>query len=413
MKINSLGYRVPDLTLTDSQNEAKKKALEWYKKVKDQRANQLFFIAGYAGTGKSTITPVLLSEMGLQAHTVAFMTYTGKASVVLSQKTGTEVNTIHSQIYRQNEHTGNWDLRRPDDCQLTYKRLILLDEVSMVSEQMMMDIMSFGVPILCFGDPGQLPPIGAASYFNENRKPDVFMTEITRQALESPIIEIAHRLREGRGVLNGQYGTEVWAGPRKDFDRETFHFADQVICGKNDTRVDLNVEIRKELGYSDHRDSLPVRGEKLICLKNNHKLGTMNGQVFLAASNATNPFNSQHSFYIDLVEHVRRLAGPDLEEYLDGYGKYADMVRRIPNVEAFSGNLNTPNLPQELKLPYHAMKNMIEVDYGYAITTHKAQGSQWDNVLMINEPPFRDVELNNRWAYTSVTRAAKILCIIQ
>ena len=84
MNRNSLGYMCPDFDLTDSQNKAKKEAVEWHKKVVDRRADQLFFIAGYAGTGKSTITPVILTELGIPAHQVAFMTYTGKASRVLS-----------------------------------------------------------------------------------------------------------------------------------------------------------------------------------------------------------------------------------------------------------------------------------------------------------------------------------------
>ena len=156
-----------------------------------------------------------------------------------------------------------------------HARLIVLDEVSMVGEDMARDLMSFGKPILVLGDPGQLPPIKGEGAFTKDA-PDIMLTEIHRQAEESAIIRLATMARQGEPIGFGQYDTFVWKMRKMDVTPEQCLRGGQVICGLNATRLQLNNAMRRAAGFGD--GWLPTgRGEKIICLKNQNDLGLING----------------------------------------------------------------------------------------------------------------------------------------
>ena len=163
--------------------------------------------------------------------------------------------------------------------------LIVLDEVSMVGDDMARDLLAFGKPILVLGDPGQLPPIKGEGAFTK-AAPDVMLTEIHRQAGESAIIRLATMARQGLPIPYGEHDAYVWKMPRLGVAPEQMLRGGQVICGRNATRIQLNIAMKRAAGFDgvyptgEHRDG---QLEKIICLKNRHDLGIVNG-MFLELS---------------------------------------------------------------------------------------------------------------------------------
>lgn len=460
----------PKWAPNDGQHRAIVNACQWYKSRKGRRfspsreismggdtydRNQIFIIYGWAGTGKTSVVPFIFDEIGVSPSRIAYMTYTGKAALVLSRKIGTPVGTIHSQIYKliENPVTKEKEVILRHDSPIRDMKLIILDEVSMVNKKIMTDLMSFGIPIICLGDPFQLPPIGGDVFFSDDLQPDIYLTEITRTALDNPVIWFSTNIREGRGVKYGQFGDSergfVWVGSRKDLDEATFTSADQVICGFNRTRVEWNGWFRKKIGIiSDQRDIYPHKGDKLICLKNNYTLGVVNGMMLTALSESTIKQGSRLYFDLTLGEHgvhipedylslyqyvkqeeesasyedrqtllslLHQYRNESLAQKEQGlipspdYSNLADALI-LPHQECYTGWLMSAAVPDHLKVHWSDLKKVAEIDYGYVISGHKAQGSGWPNVAVLDEPPFRgDENMNARWRYTCSTRTEKNL----
>jgi exodeoxyribonuclease-5 len=165
-------------------------------------------------------------------------------------------------------------LNPQSDAALT--KLIVLDEVSMVDEEMARDLMSFRKPILVLGDPGQLPPIKGEGAFTRDA-PDVMLTEIHRQAEESAIIRLATMARQGEAIGFGQYDAHVAKMRKMDVTPEQALRGGQVICGRNATRFDLNNALRRAAGFGGAGILPSGPLEKIICLKNQNELGLING----------------------------------------------------------------------------------------------------------------------------------------
>src|SRR5581483_1816968 len=319
------GGAVNEITPSDTQARAIAAIKDWFNNESGKR--QVFRLFGYAGTGKSTVLKFALAELGLEPHKsdregqcvpgVVTATFTGKAALVLRRK-GTTARTIHSLIYSvivatdEEIEAANKKIAEAekDALKLTgfertaaeaaieatrqalsqmkkprfalnpqsdaaHAKLIVLDEVSMVGEEMARDLMSFGKPILVLGDPGQLPPIKGEGAFT-NEAPDIMLTEIHRQAEESAIIRLATMARRGEPIGFGQYDTFVWKMRKMDVTPEQCLRGGQVICGLNATRLQLNNAMRRTAGYGN--GYLPTgRGEKIICLKNQNDIGLING----------------------------------------------------------------------------------------------------------------------------------------
>jgi exodeoxyribonuclease-5 len=394
---------------------------------------QVFRLFGYAGTGKTTLAKHLAESAG----TVLFACFTGKAASVLRSKGCPGASTIHSLIYQPRDD-GTYridDLRRqleeleaqlyaeakaeaaPDepaenikayvernenvqrlkrqiaeekqkkrkpifelkaDSPLRDADLLVVDEVSMVDEEMATDLMSFGTKILALGDPAQLPPVKGSGYFTDAR-PDILLTEIHRQARDNPIIDMATRVRSGESLRCGDYGTSRVI-TRADANKDLYLSHDQMLVGKNATRRAVNGRFRELLG----RNSIPtpLAGDKLICLRNNHDLGLLNGTLWNCKA-ASPPFSKRISLTV---------------EPFDGAGATQELVA---HEDFFLGG----------EPSFYEMRDAESFDYGYAITTHKAQGSQWDNVLILDESAcFRDEA--ERWLYTALTRAAQRVTVV-
>lgn len=373
-----------------------------------------FQLAGYAGTGKTTLARHLAESVSTEGA-VYFAAYTGKAAHVLQKAGCVNVSTIHKLIYAPKEKSKQRlkDLEAEKAKLLTHKpppltliekvekairmemtnlsrpsfqlnsespligaRLLVVDEYSMVSEQMGEDLLSFGCPILFLGDPGQLPPVGGNPFLKG--QPDVMLTDIRRQAKENPIIWMATEVREGRRLAGGAYGeSSVRAAnsmAREDIAQLVLD-CDQLLVGRNATRISSNSRARELLGRTD---PLPQEGDKLVCLRNDHETGLLNGQLWTCRTDSI--FDGDYSI-------------------LNIVGEEGQKLEVISHPQYFTGG----------KPDYWARKDAQEFDYGYALTVHKSQGSQFPTVLLFDEWHKED---RRQWLYTAITRAAEKIDVI-
>lgn len=374
---------------------------------------QVFHLFGYAGTGKTTLARHLVSEI---SGLVLFGAFTGKAALVLQSKGCHGAMTIHQMIYvpriksaerlaqlerevhaeedpdKQREIAQiiaeeRENLRRPAfslnlESPVRDAALVVLDEVSMVGESIAQDLLKYGTRILALGDPAQLPPVKDAGYFT-NVTPEVMLTEIHRQSEGSPIIDLATRTRLGQRLPLGNYGNcRIIAKGSLSIEELAAH--DQIIVGKNATRSIINNKIRKEVkGFDSH---LPVAGDKLVCLRNNRDAGLLNGSQWIV----------NDCEIID--EDMLRLWICSV----DSQDPYTFEVQAFRHY--FEDRVD--------EIPFYQMRESNHFDFGYAITCHKSQGSQWGSVAIVNESAsFRDQA--SKWLYTAITRAADRLTLIQ
>jgi exodeoxyribonuclease-5 len=339
---------------------------------------QVFRLFGYAGTGKTTLARHIAE--GVDGK-VLFAAFTGKAALVMRSKGCAGASTIHSLIYKafeSGEETPSFELW--DEAPASKAELIVIDECSMVDEELGRDLMSFGVPLLVLGDPAQLPPIQGAGFFT-NAEPDALLTEVHRQAQDDPIVRLSMEVRAGNRLAPGNYGaTQV---VRRDaLDPERVLAADQILVGRNATRRAYNARMRERRGIDG---AMPIAGDKLVCLRNNRRKGLFNGGLWLVKER---PATRRQILKMRLA--------PDHE-----IGERIVKVSVRP--ECFTGAIEAVEWPQR--------KRYDEFDFGYVLTVHKAQGSQWDDVVLFDES-FAFPDSRERWLYTGITRAAKRLTVV-
>jgi exodeoxyribonuclease-5 len=377
-----------DITPTDEQAKAIKAVVDWY----GAPGRQEFYLAGYAGVGKSTIAKLAIEEITERygVKNVRTGAYTGKAASVLRKKGNEGAQTIHSLIYlpKVDRKTGELTFILSEESAAASADLIVLDECSMIDDRMADDLRSFGKKILVMGDPGQLPPVNGQGAFTRN-EPDVFLHEIHRQAADSPILELATMARKGERLPLGYSKGVVEVLALTKPTQESVYRADtQPICGLNRVRWVYTQRIRTRLGYDGRR---PIPGERLICCKNNHKEGIFNGGQgrLLSITDAQGRGRDAYSLSVRMED-----LGRDTEDLLtDPY--------------LFSNHFSEGKAE---KIPGHKPA-LNEFDWGYIITAHKAQGSSWDHVTVIDDSvAFR--ENRDRWLYTAITRAESGLTLL-
>ena len=378
------------ITLTDEQNKAINTFKTWFKNNK----KGYFSLLGCAGTGKSSLIPYLIDSLKLRKSQVAVCSYTGKAALVLKRKGINNAKTIHQTIY----DVKVIKVPPPENVKVIFSRktslhpvkLIVVDEASMIDEEMHNDLMQFNIPILYIGDPYQLPPI--SGNWNVMEHCDFQLTEILRQAKESPIIQIADIVRNKKSIpyQNGDFFKKIYL---EDFDNSMFSEYNQIAVGTNSQREAINKIYREEfLGITAN---YPKENEKLVVLKNNYYHNLYNGQCLLLGSN-----NSITQIKGRQYHHL---------EYIDEM-EYNDVVLSIQS----DGYKIAPfafNVPQKEYSKHGG--DVVFADYGYALTVHKMQGSQWDSVLIFDGGfGAWDKELRSRWLYTAITRAKEKLLIV-
>lgn len=373
------------IRLTTKQEEGLKLAIQRYKSREPYTC-----IAGYAGTGKSTLVQYIIKELNIPDEFIAYVAYTGKASLVLQQKGCPGATTAHRLLYYSKEKPDGTFIHTPRERPEHPLKLIVVDEVSMLEKEQWEILMRWGIPVIALGDPFQLPPIHEDNGVLAH--PHIFLDEVMRQAQDSEIIRLSMDIRAGKSL--SQYkGKDICIIPKQQITDKLLLKADQVLCGKNVTRFGLNQRIRKAV-WGDKYQMAPINGDKCICLKNYWDRGNLtNGTI-----GTVDQIYTRDSYLLKPMM---------LASFKSDIGDQYDFLSM--DYKIFTEGKTTVNQDNWRMFPKY--ERPMEFDYGYAITTHKAQGSEFNKVILFNEYLVSEREHYLRWLYTGVTRASKKLIV--
>lgn len=373
-------------TLTPAQKAIYDRIITFYKAAnRSPTAPQEITLGGLAGTGKTTLISELVKNLGAASMVCALA---GKAAHVLRSKGVSNANTIHSTIYAYDEDPdGNpvFHRKSANELPISPGGLIIIDEASMVNEEIADDLRSFRHPLLFVGDHGQLPPIAPPDRkpFNLMENPVLRLEEIHRQALNSPIIRFAHSVRTDTPHDRNDLDDTCRVSPCDDLPQALADFITtnnrlpQVVVPFNSMRHSINRSIRE---HFDMPPDAPVVGDKIICLRNNRKFNIFNG-----------------------MQATIKSIGP-LDRYNYCITVEVDDGRIINDLSANRACFGTSTIPN---LPVGLLNRHTFWDYAYALTCHKMQGSESPDVFVVEQPS--NLWDANRWAYTAATRAKDTL----
>ena len=392
------------MELTDKQKEGLKIAVSRF-----ENGEPWTCIAGYAGTGKSTLIKFIIAALDINPQLdVCYVAFTGKAATVLQQKGCPNATTAHQLLYKA-KPMPNGTFQFIKKTSIEYK-VVVVDEVSMLPKPMWEQLLSHGVYILATGDPGQLPPVDKDMDNHVLDTPHVFLDEIMRQAQDSEIIRLSMWIREGKPLSSFPVeGKQVQIFTRNDVVTGMFDWADQILVATNAKRNEINKYVREYKGF----DEEPCIGDKVISL-HNHWNYLSNSETWAL----TNGCIGTLSDFYRLAHYAPRYISKEPIEVM-----YSTI--QLEDGDQFAGTpidykaLTTGEPALDGHQSYLLRKNKSTIDppfdfaYAYAITCHKAQGSEWDKVLVFEERfPF-DKEEHKKWLYTAVTRAKDKVVIVR
>lgn len=387
------------MILTKKQEEGLRIAVERY-----NNRDPYTVIAGFAGSGKSTLISHIIAALNLYPEDVAYVAFTGKAAEVLRRKGCPNACTAHKLLYYSSKTVdGKFIFRARKSLEAPYK-LIVVDEVSMLPKELWELLLSHRIPVIACGDPGQLPPINKDSANTVLDKPHIFLDEIMRQAQDSEIIRLSMDIRESR-PLNYFRGNEVQIIRPEEVVDGMYTWADQILVGTNKKRTEINNYMREMCG----RSGAPTAGDKIISLENHWDILDLEGNSALVngtigyvktcePSRIVYPIRP--SFVIGPINTYKINMTNEISEDYESLicdKRYLDEgIKSLTSKQEYHIYRNKERLPS---LP-------CQIDYGYAITVHRAQGSEWNKILIYEEKfPF-DKEEHKRWLYTAVTRGS-------
>ncbi len=382
------------MQLSNDQQTALDQLLAWFKN-KDK--NQFITLGGYAGTGKTTLISLFKKDLiSIDKNIkVAFCSYTGRATQNMKNRlkehtsisSRDSISTIHGLIYDPIENS-NAEIIGWEKKEMLEQTLIIIDESSMIDEVIWNDLLSYQIPIVAVGDHGQLPPIKGG--FNLMNSPEILLTQIHRQAKDNPIIKVSEYARNTGVVPPKEFGSHVAKYSRENSEAqyvsnellENYTPDTLILCGYNSTRTKLNTYIRSNLGFDT---ALPQSGDRVICLRNNNKKGIYNG----------------------MLGTILHLTKKDKDWY-------DAEIQMDDNSRPYSGLIYAPQFGAATPLNFTENRKHTSLgdlfDFGYALTVHKAQGSQAKRVIMFEErSKHMDDSMWKRWLYTGVTRAQEEL----
>lgn len=368
----------PVIELSEEQEEARTLILQWL-----EGSAQEFRLGGYAGTGKTTLIKALMASFGTKGVCAGVAAFTGKAVSVLRRKGVPRTSTLHALLYDSEYDSSKKKIVWIKKTILPYD-LVIVDEASMVSTELYTDLTMHAIKLLFVGDPAQLEPVGDNP--NLMRKCDFVLTHIHRQAKGNPILRLARSVREGNANIPvGEWRGENDNGCVKVVDTMygiDLASYDMVICAKNLTRHGVNHRKRMLMD----REGDPVVGESVICLKNDKEKGLFNGLILeITSKHREVSFAGHEAFYADMQDEAD------------------DKFYDVPVLKTFFGkDYKQQDVSRGTK--------GVPFDFGDCLTAWKAQGSEWDRVLFIDEPIWKTDTARLR--YTGITRASKELTIV-
>lgn len=424
----------------------------------------VFVLRGYAGTGKTSLVGALVKAMDKLQQKSVLLAPTGRAAKVFSAYAGHPAFTIHKKIYRQQSFSNEVSNFLIND-NLTTHTLYIVDEASMISNEglsgsmfgtgrLLDDLVEFvysgaGCRLLLMGDTAQLPPVGeeqSPALATEALKGyglnviEVDLTQVVRQVQSSGILWNATQIRQliaedecfslpkikvsgfpDIQVVRGDELIDILTGCyEKDGMDETI-----VVCRSNKRANIYNKGIRAQILYRE--DELNT-GDLLMVAKNNYFWTEKYKEMDFIANGE-----------IAVVRRVRRtrelygfrfaevlLAFPDQNDFeleanllLDTLHSDAPALPKTENDRLFYSVLEdyvdiTVKRERMKKMKADPHYNALQVKYAYAVTCHKAQGGQWQNVFL-DQGYMSDEYLTPdyfRWLYTAFTRASKTLYLV-
>lgn len=331
----------------------------------------------------------IIDALNIPENDIAYCAYTGKASLILQQKGCPGATTAHRLLYNTTELPDGTFIHEPKQHPPKGLRLIVVDEISMLEKEQWNILMRWGIPVICLGDPFQLPPIhednGVLQY------PHVFLDEVMRQAQDSEIIRLSMDIRTGK-YLSPFKGKDVRVVSQNDITDKLLVTADMVLCGKNATRFSLNRRIRRTYWGDEYVDE-PKSGDKCICLKNQWTAGDLvNGSIGTISN-----IRKEDTQYLK----PQMLANFDTD-YNDWFIDLSMDYKLFTEGKPTVNKDNWKEYPKDIR--------PMEFDYAYATTVHKSQGSEYSKVVLFNEY-LGDREQWRRWLYTGITRASEKLVV--
>ena len=393
------------MILTKKQEEGLKIALERHANME-----RYTVISGYAGTGKSTLVRFIIEALGVDEKRVAYAAFTGKAAEVLRKKGNKNACTLHKLLYDHFPKPAGGFFRKPKP-KIDYD-IVVVDEVSMAPKTLMELLLKHKCYVICLGDPFQIPPIDKDEDNHLLDHPHVFLDEVMRQAQESEIIRLTMDIRAGKEIPFNDKGKEVLVLPRQELTTGMLTWADQVLVGTNATRLAINNQMRSLYGF----EGGPQEGEKVICLRNywdevseNEGDPLVNGTI----GYLQNGFKT----FREIPRWIKN--APDSFDVWQA--NFVVGEDYFPSTEIDYNMLLTGEKCCDWRLSYQLGKlkpklgEIVpkEFAFAYAITVHKSQGSEWSNVLLLEERfPFDPLE-HARHLYTGATRAADKLVLVR
>ncbi len=402
---------VPDITLSDDQKKSLAAIQAW---VDDADDGDVYYLQGYAGTGKS----YLASRVALQNPSLemAFVAYTGKAASVLRKKlvaAGVNadecvISTVHKLMYKpvttEDGVIEGWERR--EFLERDYD-LIVVDEASMLPEEILGDLRGYGAPILLVGDPAQLPPVQGEEILPK-QYPTALLSKIHRQGGDNPILDLAHVVRQ-TGDLPGN----DWESPDrrvrfiKKYDmfneieqtyREVGVEETGILCYLNKTRLSLN-----ELGLEIHQSMERTKerffpGVPVVSLSNMNSPALQNG-----SRGSVLQAEIKQRWVSGLFDFSSEGVILEGDAFLPQFGRE----------KAFNSAAEVERLIALQGENWRECAGLL-FEYGYAGTVHKSQGSEYRRVYVIYErPPKCTDDQFRRWLYTACSRASEELVIVE
>lgn len=393
--------------LSEEQEKVVDRTIRWFSLSERNQAAPVWSIAGQAGTGKTCVTGFIAKQLCSATRRVAFCSPTGRAAGVLGRSlSAVDVRpmycgTIHRMIYTPIVGPGGGIAGWSKKEKLDYD-LVVVDEASMLSRDVLSDLMHYGVPVLLIGDDGQLSPVGDEGLPSVLSNPDCVLKTIHRQALNNPVLEFASLVRSGgdwRGMLRSSKderlqkvsaaGLSMYVSERfKDRLDKPAAEDPLLLCGTNRMKKILNSAARIWL-----KDEVLVPGDRVVCLKNAYLSGALLANGFFgqvtSVIESRNPMQVRANISLpdedlDLVEAI--LCKPQLTE-----DRTYSKLDEVPG-DNFSW--------EDVGLLF---------SHGYALTGHRAQGGQRDEVIIYVEDFCKSDKEFRRWLYSTATRCIRSL----